>query len=202
MNSITISTVIKDLHTISNSTSWAISWTIDKIYHFFDSIARLRAIFWGLFLKSIGENVVIQRGCVFGQPQEIEVGSNVFINKNVMFLNSKETSVKLGNFVMVGPNSVFITDSIDYRDWIKPMYYGSKFHDPIEVGDDVWIGANVTVLPGVIIGQGSIVAAGAVVTKNVPPYAIAAGVPAKVIKYRFSKSIIDKATRLKHFKEA
>ena len=196
MNSITISVLRKNLYTISNSTSGTVSWIFDKIYHFFDSIAHLRAISWGLFLKSIGENVVIHRGCVFGQPQEIEIGSNVFINKNVMFLNSKEINIKLGDFVMIGPNSVFITDSIDYQDWTKPMYYSSKFHKPIEVGNDVWIGANVTVLPGVKIEQGAIVAAGAVVTKDVPAYAIVAGVPAKVIKYRFNKSTIERVIRL------
>ena len=54
------------------------------------------------------------------------------------------------------------------------------------IGNDVWIGANVSILPGVYIGDGAVIAAGAVVTKDVEPYAIVGGVPAKVIRYRFS----------------
>lgn len=63
---------------------------------------------------------------------------------------------------------------------------------PPEIGNDVWIGANVTVLRGVKIRDGAVVAAGAIVNKNVPPYAIIGGVPAKLIKYRFSDSVIAK----------
>lgn len=60
----------------------------------------------------------------------------------------------------------------------------------VEIGNDVWIGANAIILPGVVIGDGSIVAAGAIVTKNVPPYAVVGGVPAKVIRYRYSDEMI------------
>ena len=62
---------------------------------------------------------------------------------------------------------------------------------PIEIGNDVWIGANVIILDGVRIGNGAILGAGAVITKDVPDYAIAVGVPAKVIKYRFEKEQIN-----------
>lgn len=57
--------------------------------------------------------------------------------------------------------------------------------------NDVWIGANVTILDGITIGNGSVIAAGSIVVKDVPPYAIVGGNPAKVIKYRFSQDIID-----------
>ena len=66
----------------------------------------------------------------------------------------------------------------------------------IIVDDDVWIGFRSTILSGVHIGQGAIVAAGSVVTKDVPPYAIVGGVPAKVIKYRFSPEMITELLRV------
>lgn len=62
----------------------------------------------------------------------------------------------------------------------------------IIVGDDVWVGYGATILSGVHIGQGAVIAAGAVVNKDVPPYAIVGGIPAKVIKYRFSESVCKK----------
>ena len=60
----------------------------------------------------------------------------------------------------------------------------------IRIGNDVWIGANAILLPGITIGDGAVIAAGAVVSKNVPPYAIVGGVPAKIIKYRFKPEVI------------
>lgn len=63
-------------------------------------------------------------------------------------------------------------------------------YQPIIIGNDVWIGEKALVMPGVTIGDGAIIAAHAVVTKDVPPYAVAGGVPAKVIKYRFSEEMI------------
>lgn len=68
---------------------------------------------------------------------------------------------------------------------------------PVVIGNDVWIGANVCILPGVNIGDGAIIAAGAVVVKDVEPYSIVGGVPAKLIKYRFSPDIIKKFMEIK-----
>ena len=65
------------------------------------------------------------------------------------------------------------------------------------IGNDVLIGSHALVLGGVVIGDGAVVAAGAVVTKNVPPYAVVGGVPAKVIKYRFSQVIIDRLQEMR-----
>jgi len=74
---------------------------------------------------------------------------------------------------------------------IKDVYF------PPIIGNDVWIGANAIILQGVTIGDGAVIAAGAVVTKDVPPYAIVGGVPAKVIKYRFSDDVILKLLEIR-----
>jgi len=70
-------------------------------------------------------------------------------------------------------------------------------HEETFIGNDVWIGAKVVINSGLKIGHGSVIAAGAVVTKDIPPYAIVGGVPAKIIKYRFSEEIIQELLVLK-----
>jgi len=73
-----------------------------------------------------------------------------------------------------------------YKHLKKPRFKGN-----VSIGNDVWIGMNATILSGVHIGDGAVIAAGAVVTCDIPPYAIAGGVPAKVIKYRFDRRITE-----------
>ena len=80
------------------------------------------------------------------------------------------------------------------HDAIRPDGFNiayDRFSDKVLIGSDVWIAAGAVITRGVTIGHGAVVAANAVVTKDVPPYAIVAGTPARIIKYRFSKEIID-----------
>ncbi|WP_283771405.1 CatB-related O-acetyltransferase [Shewanella sp. 10B] len=70
-------------------------------------------------------------------------------------------------------------------------------NSPVNIGNDVWIGARALILDGVNIGHGAIIAAGAVVTKDIPPYAVVGGVPAKLIKYRFHPEVVDSLLGLK-----
>jgi len=78
-----------------------------------------------------------------------------------------------------------------------PDYKSVTKNHPIVIGHDVWVGAYAVILPGVKIGNGAVIGAGAVVTKDVPDYAIAVGVPAKVINYRFSPEQIEKLLQIK-----
>lgn len=91
---------------------------------------------------------------------------------------------------MVSTNTFSYSKKIGFVDQDKSISHIANTRK-INIGHDVWIGANVILLPGVTIGHGAVIAAGAVVSKDVAPYAIVGGIPAKLIKYRFETSIID-----------
>ena len=84
-----------------------------------------------------------------------------------------------------------------FGDKMEVDYPKSSSKGKIIIGSDVWIGAYVTILSGVIIGDGAIVGANAVVAKNIPPYAVVVGNPARIIKFRFPKEITDKLLKIK-----
>lgn len=109
-------------------------------------------------------------------------------------MNAHATNVTIGKFCSIGPNfccglGIHPTNGIS----TSPVFYQGVIdeHKKSVIGNDVFIGANVTVLDGVTIGDGAVIGAGAVVVHDIPPYAIAVGVPAKVVKYRFDKETID-----------
>lgn len=111
---------------------------------------------------TIGKNSYVGSYSVIGVNEKISIGANVMISQHV---------------------SIRDTDHVFNRVDI-PMNQQGIMTSPIIIEDDVWIAHGVIITKGVVIGEGSIVAGGAVVTKDVPPYAIVAGVPAKIIKYR------------------
>ncbi|OFY04347.1 MAG: chloramphenicol acetyltransferase [Bacteroidetes bacterium GWF2_43_63] len=127
-------------------------------------------------------------------------------------MNSWINNTRIGKFCSIGPNllcgwGVHPTQGIS----TSPMFYSTKKQngitfsstDKIEeraiisIGNDVFIGANVTILDGVSIGDGAIIGAGAVVSKDIPPYAIAVGVPIQIVKYRFSEEQIQQLLKIK-----
>ena len=129
----------------------------------------------------------------------VSVGSYSYGEISVLRLDKKST-LNIGNFCSIAPNVTFLMGAEHRWTTISTYPFKSKMlcdencdafgKGDITVSDDVWIGFGSTILSGVHIGQGAIVAAGSVVTKDVPPYAIVGGVPAKVIKYRFSPEMI------------
>lgn len=84
-----------------------------------------------------------------------------------------------------------------FRSEVNKNVYPQAKNSPVIIGNDVWIGQNVTILPSIEIGDGAIIAAGCVVANNVPPYAVVAGVPGVVIRYRFPQAIIDMLLELR-----
>ena len=108
--------------------------------------------------------------------KNITIGKNVFINSGCHFQD--QGGVWIGDDVLIGHNVVFATINHD----LEPKNNRKNHYKPITVKDHVWIGSNVTVLPGVTIGEWAVAAAGAVITKDVEPYTVVGGVPAKFIK--------------------
>ena len=108
--------------------------------------------------------------------KNISFGKNVFVNSCCHFQD--QGGIKIGDGVFIGHNVVFATATHD----LNPRMNRKLFYKPIEIKNNVWIGSNATILQGVTIGEWSVIAAGAVVTKNVEPFTVVGGIPAKFIK--------------------
>jgi acetyltransferase-like isoleucine patch superfamily enzyme len=161
----------------------------------------------------IGNGTVIQKDCVIIQSQ---IGDHVDIEKRNLLRNAAvgdmtytgtDTSImwaQVGKFCCIsrtvdigGNEHNYLAAAMmpTYRTRNKLGGKLSTHHDetPVFVGNDVWIGQGVSIVrkPGLTVGDGAVIGAGAVVTKSIPPYAIAVGIPARVIRYRFSDAIIE-----------
>ena len=108
--------------------------------------------------------------------KNIHFGKNVFINSGCRFQD--QGGIYIGDNVLIGHNAVLAT--LNHN--ADPKKRGNLLPSPIRIGNDVWLGANVTILPGVTIGDGAIIAAGAVVYEDVEPYTVVAGIPAVKVK--------------------
>ena len=129
-------------------------------------------------LGDVKGDILIEQPFYCDYGFNISVGKNFFANFNMVVLD--EARVVFGDNVFIGPNCGFYTaghpiDSIERNK-------GLEFARPIIVGNNVWIGANVTVVPGVTIGDNCVIGAGSVVTKDIPDNTVAVGNPCKVIK--------------------
>ena len=136
--------------------------------------------------RSYGQNFVFDPSGRYSFTA-ISVGNDVYIGHGAQFSSIK--SITIGNKVIFGPNVTIIGGDHNTSQIGRFMYdVQEKLPEddlPVAIEDDVWIGTGAIILKGVTIGRGSIVAAGAIVTKNVSPYSIVGGVPAKVLRMRF-----------------
>ena len=140
---------------------------------------KLRAFAAKGFIKHCGKNVNIEHGAVISS--KLCIGDNSGIGIDCVCGGE----ITIGNDVMMGPECVIISRNHEFSDTTIPMrLQGYRNEGPCTIGDDVWIGRRVMIMPGVKIGSHAIIAAGAIVTKDVPEWAVVAGVPAVVKKYR------------------
>jgi len=155
----------------------------------------------------IGDNVVVDDGCVLDAKgtsnSGITIGEGVFIGRNTI-LSCKNgdivvddhanigfnceifsgSTVRLGKHVLVAAYTYLVGGDHEYQRTDTPVLYQGRVSRGIEVDDNVWLGAHVVIADGVRVGRDAIIGAGAVVTGEIPPFHIAAGVPAKVIRDR------------------
>ena len=143
-------------------------------------VRRLRSkVGYYLFDHYGGGN--IEKGAYFGNGQGLWMGKASGLGVNCQI----QRPCHIGDYVLMGPDVVIFTknhraDRTDIHIGAQGMTECRK----VTIGNDVWIGQRVMIMPGVTIGDGCIIAAGAVVTKDVPPYCMVGGVPARVIKSR------------------
>ena len=149
--------------------------------------------------SSVAKSIRVQKKSLIVESQ---IDSYTYIAENTTIHTSS-----IGKFCCIGSNCMIGLASHPTKDFVSshPIFYSTKkqigftFADrdyidemqPCKIGNDVWIGNNVLILGGVKIGNGAIIAAGAVVNRDVPPYAIYGGIPAKLIRYKFEQSKIE-----------
>ncbi len=130
-----------------------------------------------LFIES-ADLFNIETGADFGSGWEITIDFRGNIGIDARLYGPGR--IHVGRHVMMGPEVMIITQNHKY---LAETYAGGEIGDVL-IGDYAWVGARAILLPGVTIGEKAIVGAGAVVTKDVPPYAIVGGTPARILKYR------------------
>ena len=130
------------------------------------------------FFGGVGEGANVLPGFICDCGKNIFVGDDFLANYNVTILDI--APVHIGSHVMIGPNTMISTVNHPMTPAGRRKHLGIA--KPVTIGDDVWIGGNVTILPGVAIGNNVVVAAGAVVTKDVPDNTLVGGIPAGKIR--------------------
>lgn len=137
-------------------------------------------IYRHILCMNLGRNVAIYYDCEIRDPYKISIGHGSIIGDHVIL--DGRNGIRIGSNVNFSSYVSIWTEQHDHRDpWFRCE---TQQKTPVVIGDRAWLGPNTIILHSVHIGEGAIVAAGAVVTKNVPPFAIVAGIPAKVIGER------------------
>lgn len=160
------------MHRLS-SEALRITAELNNSYHSHDEIISLMSQLTG---QKIDDSFNLFPPFYTDCGKNLRFGQRVFVNSGCRFQD--QGGITIGDDVLIGHNCVIAT----LNHAMNPDHRGDIIPSPVSIGDKVWIGANATILPGVTIGYGAIVAAGAVVTHDVGPLTVVAGVPAKEIR--------------------
>ncbi|HEY9848469.1 MAG TPA: acyltransferase [Leptolyngbyaceae cyanobacterium] len=171
---------------------------------------RMRRAIWRAVAKKFGHGIRISSGVGFKHLETFEIGDRVFIGSQSYIQGRFDGKCSIGKQVWIGPQSYFDARDLIIEDYVGwgpgakvlgsshtglpidvPIIQTDLEIKPVKVETGADIGMNALILPGVTIGKGSIVGAGAVVTKDVPPYAIVAGVPAKFLRWREGYELLE-----------
>jgi galactoside O-acetyltransferase len=163
----------------------------------------MRRVILRALARSVGDGLTVGRGVVFRHPETFEFGSGVFLGEQTIIQGRVDGTCRIGDHVWIGPQAYFdardlvIEDSVGWGPGAKvlgsthtgspadvPIIQTDLEIKPVRIGAWADIGVNAVILPGVTVGRGAIVGAGAVVTEDVQPFSVAAGVPAKPLKNR------------------
>ena len=136
------------------------------------------------------------------------IGEHTYIIGEIIYRSWEEDqcNLRIGKYCSIGQNLTVYSGGNHRHDFVstfpfKALWGVGKFNGysngDIIIGNDVWIGEDATIMSGVTIGDGAVIGAKSVVSKDVPPYAVVVGNPAKVVKYRFSESAIKKLLKIK-----
>lgn len=129
-------------------------------------------------LGSVGERTVLLPPFHAGFGSNVHIGDDFFGNVNLTFVDDVE--IRIGDGVMIAPSVTLTTTGHPVHPARRADF--GRFSEPIVIEDKVWIGSNVVVLPGVRIGYGSVIGAGSVVSRSIPPMAVALGTPCRVVR--------------------
>lgn len=156
---------------------------LSGFYHFVIQIIMwmpchpIRKVICLIVMKDFYWSCGISRNVDIRSPYRIKIGENTMINKNCVLDGRGE--LMIGNNVDIAQDTYIWTEQHDYN---SSDY--RALDKPVIIEDYVWIASRVTILPGVRIGRGAVVACGAVVTRDIPPFSVVGGVPAKIIGKR------------------
>jgi acetyltransferase-like isoleucine patch superfamily enzyme len=164
---------------------------------------QLRRIIFRAMCKKAGHSLQVAPDVVVKHPETFEVGDGVFIGAQTMIQGRFDGKCRIGSHVWIGPHAYFDARDLVLEDYVGwgpgakvlgsehigqpidiPIIATALSIRPVVIGYGADIGTNATILPGVHVGAHSIIGAGAVVTESIPEYAVAVGVPARVIRFR------------------
>lgn len=163
--------------------------TVEALSTIVFSIPRYRFANWlksqylrRFFGAKIGRRCIFYSGIWIFTGRGLDLGDDVDLARGVLI--TTDGGVKIGDRTLVGYGTMILSRNHRVPENCGRIFGAGHESAPVSIGSDVWIGGGVLILPGVSIGDGCVIAAGSVVTKDIPPYSVAVGVPAKVLRMR------------------